>query len=64
LVRRTPSWRSTVIGKAECQIMSAIDVVSCATSLLKKDKSALLCNEPLCEWCLNAREIVEKKRYE
>lgn len=64
LVRRTPSWRSTVIGKAECQIMSAIDVVSCATSLLEKDKAALLCNEPLCEWCLNAREIVEKRRYE
>ena len=64
LVRRTPSWRSTVIGKAECQIMSAIDVVACATSLLEKDKSALLCNEPLCEWCLNAREIVEKRRYE
>lgn len=60
LVRRTPSWRSAVIGKAECQIMSAIDVVSCATSLLEKDKAALLCNDPLCEWCSKAREIIEK----
>jgi len=64
LVRGTTSWRSIVIGRAECQIMSAIEVVSCAALLLEKDKSALLCNEPLCEWCLNAREIVEKSKYE
>jgi aminoglycoside 3-N-acetyltransferase len=46
------------IGAAKVMLMRSADVVQAAMSMLRKDRSALLCNRENCETCAEARRML------
>lgn len=53
----TCSGRQTIgtVGRAQCRLMVAEDLVACVHELLDSDLGALLCGDPKCTCCPNAR---------
>ncbi|MCE5198988.1 MAG: AAC(3) family N-acetyltransferase [Armatimonadota bacterium] len=50
--------RETMIGESRVKLMSARAVVDAAVELLKFDQEGLLCDQPDCEVCAEARAMV------
>lgn len=53
------------IAEADCQLMTATDVIEVVGRVLESDPAALLCDIDWCPFCPRARELVEtQKQYE
>lgn len=48
------------VGQAHCQLMRAKDIIDTASSLLRKDPEALLCDEPNCYSCNEKRKFIRR----
>ena len=46
------------IGRADCQLMKSQDVIDTASSLLRKDPGALLCDNAHCYSCNEKRKVI------
>lgn len=47
------------VGEADAQLMDGEDILRVAYGLVKKKPGALLCDDPDCWWCPEARQILE-----
>ncbi|NKB67867.1 MAG: hypothetical protein GKR89_12470 [Candidatus Latescibacteria bacterium] len=50
------------VGQADSYLVRHNHVVQAAISLLQSDRAALLCNNPDCEWCVRAQQILADER--
>lgn len=46
------------VGRADCQLMKSQDVIDTASSLLRKDPGALLCDNPHCYSCNQKKKVI------
>jgi hypothetical protein len=50
--------RESRIGPSLVRLMRAKDIVAVAVKMLKKDQAALLCDDPNCSRCMDAKEQI------
>lgn len=62
LLRQGRLLRQGYIGNAPSQLMRQRQVVSMAVAMLRGDRSALLCDDPACPWCIVARKFTADPR--
>jgi aminoglycoside 3-N-acetyltransferase len=59
-LRARGAIRDAVVGNANLMLMRAGDVVTTASEMLKRDPDALLCDDPGCERCAQARVMIDR----
>jgi aminoglycoside 3-N-acetyltransferase len=53
--------RETTVGKAKLTLVGGHDLVATAQAILRRDPTALLCDDPACERCAHARAMLAPK---
>ena len=62
-LRRSGLVRDGIVGSALCQLMRGADVIATTATLLRGDPAALLCTDPVCPRCVEARVAIAEARY-
>jgi aminoglycoside 3-N-acetyltransferase len=50
------------VGQADCMLMRAGDIVETAREMLRMDLTALLCDDPACESCMESRQLISEAK--
>jgi aminoglycoside 3-N-acetyltransferase len=50
------------VGQADSMLMCAADIVETARQMLRKDLTALLCDDPMCEVCMDSRRLIAQAK--
>ena len=62
ILRRDQKIRDGKIGSAISQLMYGMDVINAAMEILAEEPDALLCDDPLCHRCIEARVKIAEAR--
>lgn len=60
LLRAAGKLRETTVGQSRFTLIGGHDLVAAAQSMLRRDPAALLCDDPSCERCGEARAMLDR----
>lgn len=59
-LQRAGVQKMTRIGEAVSRLVRSKDLVEIGLEVLRQDPTLLLCSNPACEWCVDARRILSQ----